>query len=93
MFRVPLPKSENVKLLLCAECGIHTNHHKTPSGQWVCWCGTVRNEQEPELEPVPVIRGNWHDAHSEQGSMLAEAALGAAFVLFVVIVICQNWPW
>jgi hypothetical protein len=39
--QIKLGDPVNVKLLLCKECGIHTNHHKTPSGAWVCWCGAV----------------------------------------------------
>lgn len=39
------------KLLYCSECGIDTVHHKTPRGEWVCWCGHVDpNPAEIEAE-------------------------------------------
>lgn len=38
-----------VKLMYCYSCKIHTNHHKTKSGDWVCWCGAV-NETEAERQ-------------------------------------------
>jgi ribosomal protein L37AE/L43A len=51
--QIKLGDPVNVKLLLCKECGIHTNHHKTPSGAWVCWCGAV-HQSEPTYHPVPM---------------------------------------
>lgn len=43
-----------VKLMYCHECKIHTNHHKTKSGEWVCWCGAVEDahpvDRATELE-------------------------------------------
>lgn len=35
---------QNVRLMRCAVCKIYTNHHRTPSGEWVCWCGNVDHE-------------------------------------------------
>jgi len=40
--------SVTVRFLLCAECGIYTNHRRTKSGEFVCWCGCVY--QEPPKE-------------------------------------------
>lgn len=32
------------QLMLCSVCKIDTVHHRTPSGEWVCWCGTVAEQ-------------------------------------------------
>ena len=29
------------QLMLCQVCKIDTVHHRTASGEWVCWCGAA----------------------------------------------------
>lgn len=36
------------QLMLCRVCKIETVHHRTPSGEWVCWCGAVAPQDAGE---------------------------------------------
>lgn len=47
-----LTQQPNVKLMYCSACQIHTNHHRTQSGAWVCWCG---NQDEPPATDQPAF--------------------------------------
>ena len=44
---------QNVCLMPCSACKIPTNHHRTESGLWVCWCGNV---DEPQNTAQAVLR-------------------------------------
>lgn len=46
-----------VKLMYCSACQIHTNHHRTQSGEMVCWCGNVDDPVEAGEE----AQGENHD--------------------------------
>lgn len=36
------PDPPRVKLMLCPDCGIHTNHARMSDGRYVCWCARVQ---------------------------------------------------
>ena len=43
---------QNVRLMYCPACKINTNHHRTASNTWVCWCG---HEIKPEPENGSIL--------------------------------------
>ena len=64
---------QNVRLMLCASCGIPTNHHRTESGLWVCWCGnvdqpgpTVAERQDAIAHEIAQGRAEWTDGLWEE---------------------------
>jgi hypothetical protein len=64
---------QNVRLIPCSSCGISTNHHRTESGLWVCWCGnvdqpgpTVAERQDAIDYEIAQDRAEWTDGLWEE---------------------------